>query len=331
MLYNWPMQTQSIAWNPNLKLILSDVDETVADLYMAATPEMIKELITLLEEGKVLFFITGQGLKSVQWRIIDQIPQPLRKHILVGPCSGVEVWGHDANGELLKEPFYSLYDEKLNEEQKKTLRKITQQLTEEFKLNLTPTMPVGEFEEKYGDDVLAVMYEDRTSQITFEFANAYDLSPEQAEALESKVPATKSIYDLRIPFFERAEVLLKEQGLPVTPRLGGMFAVDFAVEGVSKTTAVKHVLHDEKVLADVGLTSADINNPQHIEVWGDKFSTVSGGTDRHMSEAVDQQVRSIDFRNENPAEFLRGYNTVVWNGEKHLHEGLLEFLQSRKK
>lgn len=327
------MHTQSpssIAWNPNVKLILSDVDETVADLYVQATTEMIKELTSLLEEGKVLFFITGQGLKSVQWRIIDHIPLALRKNILVGPCSGVEVWGHDQKGQLLAKPFYSLYEEKLNDSQKKTLRKVTQQLIEEFHLKTTPTMPVLEFEKLYEDEILTAMYEDRTSQITFEFVNAYDLTPEQAESLEFDVPVTRGIYDLRMPFFKRAEELLQKEKLPVSPRLGGMFAVDFAVEGVSKTTAVRHVLSDEKVLKGIGLSSADIASPSQIEVWGDKFSVVRGGTDRHMSEAVNKQVRSIDFREEDPAEFLPGYNTVVWNGQKHLHEGTLEYLQSRK-
>ena len=83
-----------IKWNNEVKLIVSDVDETIADLYVKAEPEMIRELTQLLKEGKALFFVTGQGLKSVQWRIIDPIPQQLRSLILVGHCSGAEVWGH---------------------------------------------------------------------------------------------------------------------------------------------------------------------------------------------------------------------------------------------
>ncbi len=323
------MKTPSIAWNSEVKIILSDVDETVADLYVGATKEMIHELTELLKEKKILFFITGQGLQSIQWRIIDHIPQPLRKNIFAGPCSGVEVWGHDTQGKLLEKPFYSLYNEKMNDEQKQTLRKITEQLIAEFKIKTTPTMPVLEFKKKYGDDIFTVMYEDRNSQITFEFTNAYDLTPEQADSLDINIPKVHDVYDLRVPFFERAEQLLKEHNLPITPRIAGMFAVDFAVDGASKTTAARHVLHDEKVLQSVGLTLADTNNPQHIEVWGDKFSTIRGGSDRHMSEAVDPQVRSIDFREEDPAEFLPGYNTVVWDGEKHLHEGTLEYLQGR--
>lgn len=62
---------------------------------------------------------------------------------------------------------------------------------------------------------------------------------------------------------------------------------------------------------------------------GDKFSVVKGGTDRHISEALPKKVRSISFRQEDPKEFLEGFNIVVWDGQKHLHEGLLEYLKSR--
>ena len=102
-----------------------------------------------------------------------------------------------------------------------------------------------------------------------------------------------------------------------------------AVEGVSKTTAVKTVLEESEILNSIGLNKNDLKNYENVEIWGDKFSSIRGGTDRHMCEAVDKRVRAIDFREENPEEFPKGYNIVVWDGEKHLQEGLLEYLQSR--
>jgi hypothetical protein len=48
-----------------------------------------------------------------------------------------------------------------------------------------------------------------------------------------------------------------------------------------------------------------------------------------MSMALPATVRSIDFRQEDPTEFPEGYNIVLWDGQKHLHHGLLEYLQSR--
>src|SRR3990170_7902513 len=318
-----------IEWNDKVKLIVSDVDETVADLYVAAEPELHKELTSLLQEGRVLIFVTGQGLKSVQWRVIDHIPQPLRKNILVGHCSGAEVWGYNADGNLRDKPFYSVYETIMTEKQKTEWRKLVQQLVNEFRLKALPTMSVPKFLKQAGNDPLTIMFEDRGPQITFEIVNGYDLTPEQADGLETKIPKTHGHYDLRVPILERAEQLFDKAQLPISPRLGGIFAVDFAVKGVSKTTSVRHVLEDKAVLSSLGLTKRDIADPRILEVWGDKFSVLRGGTDRHMSEALPKRVRSIDFRDEDSSEFIEGFNIVVWNGQHHLHHGLLEYLQSR--
>ena len=318
----------SIKWNPQVKILLSDVDETVADLYVPAEKEMTLKLSTLLEEGIVLFFITGQSIDSVKWRIINQIRPNLRKKLLVSHCSGAEVFGFDEKGEVLKEPFYSLYDNALNLKQKKIWRDIISTIISEFKIKTYKTMPVAEFKKTVGDNPLAIMLEDRGPQITFEVINGYDLEAEVAQKLEFTIPQTHGAYDLRIPIMERADQLFIETGIPITPRVGGVFAVDFALKGVSKETSVRKVLVDGKILNHVGLMKADIENPECLEIWGDKFSEIRGGSDRHMCEAVDAKVRAIDFREENPEEFNPKYNIVVWDGKKHLHEGLLEYLKS---
>lgn len=111
--------------------------------------------------------------------------------------------------------------------------------------------------------------------------------------------------------------------------MAGTAALDFAIKGVSKKTAVKYIINNKAILNKLDLPEDITNNPKNIEVWGDKFSTIKGGTDRHIIEALSKDVRSITFRKENPDEFLEGYNTVVWDGEQHLHHGLLEFLKSR--
>lgn len=319
----------AIHWNNKVKLIISDVDETIADLYVEAKPEMIKELDKILSEEKVLFLISGQSVQSIQWRIVDKIKAQLRKRILVGHCSGAEVWGFDENGNLQTQPYYSHYREALSDPQKKKWREVIQRLIREFQLKVYSPMPVLEFEQKSNRDPLTIMVEDRGPQITFEVVNGYDLSPEQAENLEIEIPLTRGSYDLRIPIIERAAELFAESDLPITPRLAGVFAIDFAVKGVSKTTAVKFVIEHDFILNALGIQKSDINNHEKLEVWGDKFSEVRGGTDRHISEALPKPVRSITFRKENPEEFLKGYNIVVWDGKKQLHDGLLEFLKSR--
>ena len=320
---------KNIKWNDKVKLIISDVDETVADLYLKATPEMIKELEKILDEGRVLFFISGQSVKSIQWRITDYIRKDLRKRILIGHCSGVEVWGFDEAGNLLGSPFYSLYETSLSESQKSVWREVINTIVKEFGLKTFPTMPIEDFKKKTAEDPLSIMLEDRGPQITFEVVNGYDLSSEKAKKIGILSPNNQGHYDLRVLILERAEKLLSEKGLPITPRLAGEFAVDFAVKGVSKTTAVKYIIEHDAILKSLGVNRADIKNPENMEVWGDKFSVVKGGTDRYISEALPKKVRSITFRQENPEEFMKGYNIVIWNGKKHLHEGLLEFLKSR--
>lgn len=318
----------SIKWNPNLKLIAADVDETVADNYTPAEAEMIVELINLLEEGKIIFFVTGASLARVRMRIVDHIPSHLRKQILVSHCSGAEVWGFKTNGDLQDTAVYSLYDNALTEEQKKNWREVIQLLIAEFKLRPHDPSPDKEFKQKYGNDPHEIMLEDRGPQITLEMINGYDMSPEIASALEKELPQTHGNSDFRVSIMERADQLLAEKDVPVTPRVGGMWAIDFALKGVSKTTSVKHVVDDEAVLKSVGLTKADIAHPEQIEIWGDRFSATKG-TDRHMCEALDPDVRAIDFRQEDPSEFPPQFNIVVWDGEKHLHNGLLEYLKSR--
>lgn len=319
----------TVKWNDNVKLIISDVDETAADLYVDAELALIKELEKLLEEGRVLFLISGQSVKSIQRRIVNYIKSQFRQQVIVGHCSGVEVWGFDNKGNLRKEPFYSLYANSLTPDQKNEWRKIIQQLIKEFKLKVFPAMPIPDFENISKGELLSIMVEDRGPQITFEVVNGYDLSPEKSKELAITIPKTHGAYDLRIPILERAEHLFAEANLPITPRLAGVFAIDFAVKGVSKTTAVKYIIEHETILSELGLTKEILKNSSQIEVWGDKFSVIRGGTDRHISEALPKEVRSITFREENPEEFPQGYNIIVWDGKKHLHSGLLEFLKSR--
>lgn len=132
-------------WNNEVKIIISDVDETIADNYLPAVPEMIIELSDLLEEGKTLFLVTGASIKRIQMRITNQIPSYLRKNIIAAHCSGAEVWGFGENGELRSKPFYTLYENALTEEQRKKWREIIQQLVSEFHLKLHEPMGAVEF------------------------------------------------------------------------------------------------------------------------------------------------------------------------------------------
>ena len=319
----------TISWNNDLKLILSDVDDTIAETYTPAEPAMIAQLEKLLTGGCVLFLVSGGSLRRMQKGITDFLQPTARARVLISHCSGAEVWGFAKDGALRPEPFYSLYDQTMTVVQQTAWRRVVAQLVEEFGLRTHPVRPKAIFWKDVGQDPHDVMFDDRGPQITLEVVNGTDLSDEQRATFNMNIPVTHGQCDLRIAMLERAQVLFTEAGLPVTPRLGGMFALDLALAGVSKTSSIQKALADQVVLESVGLTREDLQRPGCIEIWGDKFSAIRGGTDRHMSEAVDPEVRSIDFRDEDPSEFLAGYNTVLWQGKHRLHQGLLEYLHTR--
>jgi hypothetical protein len=319
----------AIAWNPQLHLAISDVDETIADVYTPAESGMIAELSTFLGDGGKLFMVTGGSLARVQKDITNQIEPALRRDILISHCSGAEVWGFTGSGELRSQPFYSVYDDTFTPAMKRSWRNVVAQLLQEFSLRPHPAQPKIDFWASIGRDPSDIMLDDRGPQITMEVVNATNLSDTQLSLMHRNVPLTHGQHDLRIVMMARATQLFKAAELPVSPRLGGNFALDLALADVSKTTAIKSVLTNPAVLATIGLKSNDLQNPAHLEVWGDKYSVLRGGTDRHMSEALSPNVRSIDFRVEDAAEFPKNYNIVIWQGQQHLHHGLLEYLQSR--
>lgn len=319
-----------IAFNQQLRLAFSDVDETIADVYTPADSEMIAEISLYLQDGAKLFMVTGGSLARVTKDITDHIVPSLRHDILVSHCSGAEVWGFTETGSLRDEPFYSVYEDTFTPNMKESWREVITQLVDEFGLRTHPVQIKKDFWNTVGRDPLDIMLDDRGPQITMEVVNGVDLTEAQLAELRYPVPLTHGNRDLRAVIKNRSEELIKKAKVPITPRFGGNFALDFAIEGVSKTTSIEFVLKNKEVLATIGLKPEDVQNPAELEVWGDKFG-VSGGTDRHMSEALPPQVRSIDFREEDPTEFPQDYNIVVWDGEKHLHDGLLEYLKSRHK
>jgi hydroxymethylpyrimidine pyrophosphatase-like HAD family hydrolase len=323
----------TLPFNHNIKLALADVDETIADVYMKASPEMIHELNTFIEEGRSLFMISGGSLPNIRERIADLLKPELRHRVLIAHCMGAEVWGFEKGGELQSKPYYSLYEGHFSEEQKVAWREIINTLIERFQFKVYPVQPKKEFILQTKADPLSVMLADRGPQITFEFINAVNLTLQQKEELEKKlhitIPMNHNTYDLRYVVAEEGDTLYKEAKLPLRMQLGGTMALDSLIEGVDKTKAVKYVLEHEEILNHIGLTSADISKVDAIEIWGDKYGQKKVGVDFHMCLAVSPKVRAIDFRDEELSDIPKGYNIQLWNGSKSLHDGLLEYLQSR--
>jgi hypothetical protein len=316
---------RSIFWNHGLRLALSDVDETVADLYCAAESGMLDALTRLLDQGISLVLITGQSVKNVEQRVIMSLPAQLRQRIAVGACSGAELWGYSATGERNATAFYTA-DSALTAEQRRAWRAVTQQLITEFRLTPFPPMPIHDFRLQHGEEPWHVLLDDRGPQITIEFPSGYELSNEAREQVQSRLGGNFEGQDLRIPVLQRAQLLLEAHSVPVTPRIAGMFALDLAIAGVDKARAVEEAL-TPTVLRSLGL-GPNMPGAGEIEVWGDRFSQ-SSGTDWLMCKPIDRRVRALSFRNEDPAEFPKGYNIQLWDGARRLHMGLLEYLESR--
>src|SRR5207302_616386 len=106
----------------------------IAEVYTPATPQMITQLEKLLQEGKILYLVSGGSLASINDRIVNSIHSSQRKNILVAHCSGAEVWGYKSDGQQQEHPYYSLYDQNLTTKQKQQFREIITQLIQEFQL-----------------------------------------------------------------------------------------------------------------------------------------------------------------------------------------------------
>jgi hypothetical protein len=314
-----------VLWNGRLRLVFSDVDETVADLYRPADTRMLTALTRILEQQIALVLITGQSIANVEGRVVMRLPASLRQRIAVGTCSGTELWGYSPAGSRDERPFYSA-ESALTDKQKADWRAVIEQLVREFRLLPVAPSPIADFKRQFGDDPLRVMLDDRGPQITFEFPSAYQLSAAIRGQVCHHLGITFEGDDLRVPVSQRAKQLLEAHAIPVTARLAGMFALDFAIAGFDKSRAVEEAL-GPAVLERLGLGST-IPGPNEIEIWGDRFSA-HAGTDWLMCKPVDRRIRAISFRNEDPGDFPQGYNIQLWDGAHRLHDGLLEFLEGR--
>ena len=310
----------------SLRIIVSDVDDTLADVYEPASENIISGLNAMLERGKRFFFISGQGEQNICERIVRRLHPIYRNQILLGTCSGAEVWGF-SDGKLAEAPFYSMYEDKFTEEMKREWREILRGIIDDFGFLVLETMPRDRFAEVSGGDPKIIMYEDRRAQITFEVVNGCNLNDEQYGYFKERVPYLLPDRDLRVSIIRHANELFEKKNIPITARAAGTFAVDFAVKGVTKTTAIEAIMYHGKAAGYWENIPSKEEMPLTLEIWGDKFSTVNGGTDTHMCEAFPHDVRTIDFREEPKGELPERFNVVLWDGEQHLCKGTEEYMK----
>ncbi len=310
----------------SLRIIVSDVDDTLADVYEPASEKIICGINAMLAKGKKFFFISGQGEKNICARIVRYLNPIYRNQILMGTCSGAEVWGF-SEGKLAQAPFYSLYEEKFTEEMKREWREILRGIIDDFGFQTLETMPRDQFALVSKGDPKIIMYEDRRAQITFEVVNGCNLNDEEYRYFKEKVPYLSDNRDLRVSIIQHANALFEQKKIPITARAAGTFAVDFAVKGVTKTTAIEAIMYHKKAGSYWENIPSKEEMPVALEIWGDKFSVCNGGTDTHMCEAFPKDVMAIDFRAEPKEELPKEFNVVLWDGERHLCEGTEEYMQ----
>lgn len=311
----------------NLKLIISDIDETVADVYVDMDPRMIPYFEKLLNSGVKFIFSSGGGLVSIENRVLFKIRPELRKNILISHCNSSEIWGYDAHGNRLSTPFYSSVQGILTQAQIAKWHQVMQEMINHFNLKTFSSMPIKKFIDISNSDPLSVIYDDRGVQITMEVVNAYNLSPEMAKKL--KVQVRDGVYDLRNEIIAWLETKFKNENLPIQLHKGGVFAINILISQSNKGTCISVVRKNKELLNYLGIDKEFLSGSTGIEVWGDKFSKKSGPNDWCVSEELNPEIRSISFRkNDESSYFPKGFNIQVWDGSKSLHEGLLEYLST---
>ncbi len=308
-----------IKWNNNLKVIITDVDDTVAEIFKSATDEVINELNKVLSEGKIIFFISGQGIHNIYSRVISHLDKKYMKQVLVGHCNGSEIYQFDDNGDIVEEPIFSvcnLYSENLD---KTKMKAVVNEILEHFSLIPLPPMPLEEFKLRSENKPNYIMLDNRNVQISIDFVNTIDSCKFKNIDIENNESR-----DIRQIVAKEAEKIIAKYDIPIESCIAGTCAIDFIYKGVEKGLPIRHLIKFGKEFKNDLPNQISIGSENEIEVWGDSFSG-KNASDRKMSYALPKEIRSISFREINE-KIKDGYNVVEWNGEKRLNEGLLEFL-----
>lgn len=294
----------AIVWNPEVQVVVADLDETLAGLYLPATDEVVVELDGLLRAGLVLVLSTGQGIVSVWERLASLISPVVRRRLLAGCCTGAEFWWFPGGGGPRRVDRPNPLDEELH----RRWRDVVGLLLEEFGLVAHPPMDVASFRTQTGGDPQAMMLADRGSQITLEMANGVGL---------------------RDQIVARATELFAHHDLPIEARSAATFAVDLVLAGVSKAGVIDALQQHPELLDGLGVDPAWTTTPQLVEVWGDSFTPARGAIDLQISQGLHPETRSICFRDLDPGSVPASNNVVAWTGHHRLQAGVLEYLLSR--
>ncbi len=322
--------------SPKVRLVISDVDETQADLFVPVTGGMARQLDRHFG-NRVLISVSGAGKESVRSRVFDRLSAATRGNSGFIHCSGAEGFGFSRTGSFQRRPIFSIVGDMLPGQKPGEWRRVMDLVIKIFGLKITDAGTKQEFLRISNNDPTAIMYSDRGPQITMEVINGHRIEQRTAVAINLKLMSvglpvmernSDGTYDLRQPIARYANSMLAHMLINITGRNAGEFALDFAIKGVTKTEGLRRMFATDYIS---NLLGTDTLSADEVEVWGDKFDLKRGGTDAHMLAALPDDVRAIDFRkNEDRSGFPANKNINVWNGNASLHLGLEEYLSLSK-
>lgn len=301
----------------DIRLIISDVDDTLAPPFKNIAPNMLDLLIKLLNRGVKFFLLTGQSFANVFDRVIRFLPENLMGQIYLGYCNGAEVCKFEG---YKPKVIFSAVKILNSRSDKPYLKECLRVIAETNKLMFVSCTSVDEFIQKakvINTEKALVMYDDRQLQVSVDL-----VCPFESERFgrchpmkECEVVRAGVIADLNIEF--------NKMKIDYVAIAGGETAIDIVVKGVNKGLAVtKLVLEGTRILSDPNRLDFNANA---VEIWGDSFKLSPKGNDRHLSEAL-PNVKAICFRDLDREDFCGLPNLYQWQGNFRLSNGLQEYL-----
>ena len=192
------------------KLVVFDLDGTLAESKSALDAEMAKLLRELLDVAKVAI-ISGGDLPQFQKQVVGHLPKTDRlDNLLLLPTCGTKFFQYDGD-------WRKLYSEDLSDQQKKRI------VTElEGAVHATGFQP----KETWGERI-----EDRGSQITY-------------SALGQEAPLdAKKTWDPDFSKRKKIKEVLDDTLADFSVRLGGTTSIDVTLPGIDKAYGI-HKLRD---------------------------------------------------------------------------------------
>jgi hydroxymethylpyrimidine pyrophosphatase-like HAD family hydrolase len=301
----------NIKWNNSVRIVISDVDDTIAPVFQPASAQMIAAIESLLHKGCLFLFVSGQGLSNILQRVVMHISPSLRKQTIIAPCNGAEAYCFDPSGGLVARPLYSVKADHGARIDTGAVMPHLHQVLANFDMASFSVCDVGLFRLMSGNDPMAVMVDVRNVQISLDFVN-WMFEPPRA--------------DIRSALIRRLNQEFIRNRSAFRARSVGAAAIDILPMGVSKGLPIRRLISWGESFRNDLPRRLVVQLPEEIEVWGDQFSETHNGPDLAMSRALPRETRTISFR-EIPGRHLpMDRDVTVWPGDSTLDAGVLEYI-----